>query len=58
MVLLEVNAPKAEGEAMDLEHTEPFGIFKQTRDAAHHIIERKDATYCALAARLMRIVLI
>jgi L-lactate dehydrogenase len=32
------------------------GIFKQTRDAAYHIIERKGATYYAVAAGLMRIV--
>jgi L-lactate dehydrogenase len=31
-------------------------IFKQTRDAAYHIIERKGATYYAVAAGLMRIV--
>jgi L-lactate dehydrogenase len=32
------------------------GIFLQTRDAAYHIIERKHATYYAVAAGLMRIV--
>jgi L-lactate dehydrogenase len=32
------------------------GIFRQTRDAAYHIIERKGATYYAVAAGLMRIV--
>src|SRR5215213_10326115 len=31
-------------------------IFVQTRDAAYHIIERKGATYYAVAAALMRIV--
>ena len=31
-------------------------IFYQTRDAAYHIIERKGATYYAVAAGLMRIV--
>ncbi len=31
-------------------------IFRQTRDAAYHIIERKGATYFAVAAGLMRIV--
>ena len=31
-------------------------IFKSTRDAAYHIIERKGATYYAVAAGLMRIV--
>ena len=30
-------------------------IFLQTRDAAYHIIERKGATYYAVAAGLMRI---
>ncbi len=30
-------------------------IFKQTRDAAYHIIERKGATYYAIASGLMRI---
>ena len=31
-------------------------IYEQTRDAAYHIIERKGATYYAVAAGLMRIV--
>lgn len=31
-------------------------LFEQTRDAAYHIIERKGATYYAVAAGLMRIV--
>jgi L-lactate dehydrogenase len=31
-------------------------LFRQTRDAAYHIIERKGATYYAVAAGLMRIV--
>jgi L-lactate dehydrogenase len=31
-------------------------IFKQTRDAAYHIIQRKGATYYAVAAGLMRLV--
>ncbi len=31
------------------------GVFKQTRDAAYHIIARKGATYYAVAAGLMRI---
>lgn len=31
-------------------------IFRQTRDAAYHIIKRKGATYYAVAAGLMRIV--
>ena len=31
-------------------------IFRQTRDAAYHIIERKGATYYAVAAGLLRIV--
>ena len=30
-------------------------IFESTRDAAYHIIERKGATYCAVAAGLLRI---
>jgi malate/lactate dehydrogenase len=29
-------------------------ILKQTREAAHHIIKRKGATYYAVAAGLMR----
>ncbi len=32
------------------------GIFEQTRDAAYHIIARKQATYYAVAAGLMRII--
>lgn len=32
------------------------GIFAQTRDAAYHIIERKRATYYAVAAGLLRLV--
>jgi len=35
---------------------ELHGIFEQTRDAAYHIIARKQATYYAVAAGLMRIV--
>jgi L-lactate dehydrogenase len=31
-------------------------IFRQTRDAAYHIIERKGATYYAVAAGMMRLV--
>jgi L-lactate dehydrogenase len=31
------------------------GIFEQTRDAAYHIIERKGATYYAIASGLVRI---
>ncbi len=43
------NGLPCEQEAMD-------EIFTQTRDAAYHIIERKGATYYAVAAGLMRIV--
>lgn len=32
------------------------GIFRETRDAAYHIIERKGATYYAVATGLLRIV--
>lgn len=32
------------------------GIFQQTREAAYHIIARKQATYYAVAAGLMRII--
>ena len=41
-----------------MSHDEPAldDIFRQTRDAAYHIIERKGATYFAVAAGLMRIV--
>ena len=38
----------------EIEHMEQ--IFLNTRDAAYHIIERKGATYYAVAAGLMRIV--
>jgi len=41
--------PRFEGEAMD-------DIFRRTRDAAYHIIERKGATYYAVASGLLRIV--
>ena len=44
---------KVQGLAYDLPIME--GIFAQTRDAAYHIIERKGATYYAVAAGLMRI---
>ncbi len=41
--------PKYEAQAMEQ-------IFSQTRDAAYHIIERKGATYYAVASGLLRIV--
>jgi len=44
---------KAQGIRYDSEAME--NIFKQTRDAAYHIIDRKGATYYAVAAGLMRI---
>lgn len=44
----------ANGQTLDL--AELRRIFEQTRDAAYHIIERKGATYYAVAAGLMRIV--
>lgn len=44
----------ANGMPYDLEALDQ--IFVQTRDAAYHIIERKGATYYAVAAGLMRIV--
>jgi L-lactate dehydrogenase len=44
---------KAQGVAYDPEAMEK--IFEQTRDAAYRIIERKGATYYAVAAGLMRI---
>jgi L-lactate dehydrogenase len=44
---------KAHGMAYDPQKLE--GIFRQTRDAAYRIIERKGATYYAVAAGLMRI---
>lgn len=45
----ELNGIRIDRRAMD-------NIFHQTRDAAYHIIERKGATYYAVAAGLMRIV--
>ena len=44
---------QAQGIAYDPQAMED--IFLQTRDAAYHIIERKGATYYAVAAGLMRI---
>jgi L-lactate dehydrogenase len=44
---------KAQGISYDSEAMED--IFAQTRDAAYHIIDRKGATYYAVAAGLMRI---
>ena len=44
---------KAQGLAYDAKAMDE--IFIQTRDAAYHIIERKGATYYAVAAGLMRI---
>ena len=44
---------KAQGISDDRQAME--NIFLQTRDAAYHIIERKGATYYAVAAGLMRI---
>jgi L-lactate dehydrogenase len=44
---------KAHGMSLDPSAME--SIFTQTRDAAYHIIERKGATYYAVAAGLMRI---
>ena len=44
---------RAEGVTMD--STKMDDIFQQTRDAAYRIIERKGATYYAVAAGLMRI---
>ena len=44
---------KAQGIRYDSEAME--NIFEQTRDAAYHIIDRKGATYYAVAAGLMRI---
>jgi L-lactate dehydrogenase len=40
---------------MSLDPSAMESIFTQTRDAAYHIIERKGATYYAVAAGLMRI---
>ena len=40
----------------DYDRTAMDEIFEQTRDAAYQIIERKGATYYAVAAGLMRIV--
>lgn len=45
---------RAHGVALD--RTAMDDIFRQTRDAAYHIISRKGATYYAVAAGLMRIV--
>ena len=44
----------AQGRACDWKDL--HAIFEQTRDAAYHIIARKQATYYAVAAGLMRIV--
>jgi L-lactate dehydrogenase len=41
---------------MHLDEAAMQAIFEQTRDAAYHIIQRKGATYYAVAAGLMRIV--
>jgi L-lactate dehydrogenase len=46
----------AAAEGVSLSDTEKQSIFVQTRDAAYHIIERKGATYYAVAAGLLRIV--
>jgi L-lactate dehydrogenase len=40
----------------EFDRAEMDDIFRQTRDAAYHIVERKGATYYAVAAGLMRIV--
>jgi L-lactate dehydrogenase len=40
---------------IDVDPAELDGIFKQTRDAAYQIIERKGATFYAIAAGLLRI---
>jgi len=45
---------RAHGQSLDAAARER--IFTQTRDAAYHIIQRKGATYYAVAAGLMRIV--
>ncbi len=45
---------KAAGVSLDPQKLDD--IFKQTRDAAYHIIQRKGATFYAVAAGLMRIV--
>ena len=44
----------AQGRSYDWK--ELHSIFEQTRDAAYHIISRKQATYYAVAAGLMRII--
>jgi len=49
-------ADYAELNGMSHDETALDDIFRQTRDAAYHIIERKGATYFAVAAGLMRIV--
>ncbi len=46
----------AELNGTSIDRPEMDAIFRQTRDAAYHIIERKGATYYAVAAGLMRIV--
>jgi L-lactate dehydrogenase len=46
----------ARSAGVSCKQTELDEIFRQTRDAAYHIIERKGATYYAVAAGLMRIV--
>lgn len=42
-------------QGIDFERAAMDAIFHQTRDAAYHIIERKGATYYAVAAGLMRL---
>lgn len=43
-------------QGVDYDQAAMDGIFRQTRDAAYHIIERKGATYYAVAAGMMRLV--
>ena len=42
-------------QGVELGPTTRQSIFEQTRDAAYHVIERKGATYYAVAAGLIRI---
>ena len=46
----------ARARGIDFGHEERHRIFSDTRDAAYRIIERKGATYYAVAAALVRIV--
>ena len=43
-------------QGMTYDETSMDNIFRQTRDAAYHIITRKGATYYAVAAGMMRLV--